>query len=181
MAPPVFAQVHQLEDGSYWLFWNKGLTPKEYFFACIKFAEINGLTEDFIKLDTLESERQAEFKIFINRLVPVKKIQLSYDDMDTVWDFINHDFGPSGKFNINELYGQRYIFKIFGDAVRSYETRHKIPDKWKPLIPFVNMLIKRIDIKKDFRIFYKPLNENASIQEEYEIMGIPSWMLKKED
>ncbi len=179
--PSICAQVHQLKDDSYWIFWNEGLKPKEYYFSCIKFAKMNGLKEGFIKLDTLESEQQARFKSFIERLVPVKKIQLSDDDMDIVWRLINHDFGPSVKLNNNGEYGKRFLFKIFGDTVKSYETWHKIPDKWEPLILFVDMVIKRIDIENYLKNFYKPLNENASIQEEYELMGIAPWMLKKGD
>lgn len=150
--PPAFcAQIHQLEDGSFWLFWNVGLTTTDYSKECIEFAEKNNIREEFeksnIKYSLENLEKLPDFKNYIRQLVPVKKSQLSDDDMAIVWDFLKHDFGPSGKSDTGGLDGHRYFFKIFGDTVRSYETWCRVPDNWCPLNPFVNMIIDRAEIK----------------------------------
>ena len=124
-------------------------------------------------------EKLPDFKNYIRQLVPVKKSQLSDDDMAIVWDFLKHDFGPSGKSDTGGLDGHRYFFKIFGDTVRSYETWCRVPDNWCPLSPFVNMIIDRAEIKH--KEYYEALGGRHRIYRNHEPLEIPPWMRKKED
>lgn len=179
--PSICAQVHQMEDGSYWLFWNEGLTIKDYGRKCIEFANNKGISDaEFHNMlcDNKEyMETHLDYKKYIKQLVPVKKRQLSDNDMTIVWNLVKHDFGPSGKSDTSGLDGHRYFFKIFGETVGNYETWCKVPENWEPLIPFVNLIIARTEIKH--KEYYEPLNGRRAGRRNCKPIEIPSWMMEK--
>lgn len=181
--PAICAQVHQMEDGSYWLFWNEGLNLKDYGNKCIEFANNKGLSEaefhNTLFNTNVYTETYLDYKKYIKQLVPVKKRQLSDNDMTIVWDFVKYDFGPSGKSDTGGLDGHTYYFKIFGETIGNYETWCKVPDNWRPLIPFVYLIIDRTEIKN--KGYYEPLNGRRSGQRNCKLIEIPPWLRKKED
>jgi len=151
-AKSVHFQIHEMNDGSYQLFWKHGLMTNELIKHAIEYTKFIGIDRKDIKFHTLIESK--EFSDFIAPYTNSGSIVLNYLETNLVNNILNTEYDKNVKM-WHGLDGWTYDLKIYGNKTHSLNCWFCFPKEWKYVDDLKEMLFSYIDPAVRERYFGK--------------------------
>ena len=172
--PALCAKIYRSNINSYDIYWNWGLTNRDYSSKLLLFRKL--IKYKYNSYDEIINSPQ--FLDFIREFTPVHSKTLDQRGKTIINKIMNTNWGPSQRANNGGLDGHRYFLSIYDTPKRDYETWCIVPNEWSDLATLVTFIIDDIikieDKQRDFYLPYGTVNRTYNIPE----IEIPPWMKK---
>ena len=181
-SPAICAQVYQMGNNDYRIYWNVGLTSIDYFHKIVDYYSPrmgDALHKMKINKAVTMAEHDNGFIRYVKQFTPVNEKVLKEHDMSLINAVINADWGSSFVDRIIGLDGHRYYLKIDGRVPREYEVSPIIPPNMSEIFPLIKFIVDDVvQIKETDRTFYMPSGtvQSSITQEDLQSLDIPPWM-----
>lgn len=170
--PALCVKVCSTDDNEYDVYWNWGLSSREFVNRIMQFCKHNN--SKYNSIDDLMKDEL--FIQFIKKFTPVYHQQLDNKGKEIINKIINTDWGFSCRVKNGGLDGHRYFLTLYNNQYRRYETWCTIPPEWHELITLIGFVVDDIvKVENKYRAFYLPYG-TVSTRQSIESIEIPSWM-----